>query len=162
MWGFLRQSGFSFCAGTGADIGDIPVPQIVDDTVEEQVNEQILEQIEPERIEEQIGDIPAPQLVDDTVEAVIGNVHVIAAGGPVGVSTAPVHGQARRELFVAEENDPELSGNPNCSRVDDRWDPQKARDDDRRSVSTERSHRSCCADVEHAALMAQRTNMSPD
>ena len=48
-------------------IGDIPVPQIVDDTVEEQVTERIQEQIGFERIEEQGGDFPAP-IVDDTVE----------------------------------------------------------------------------------------------
>ena len=64
-------------------IGDIPVPQIVDDTVEIHVTERIQEQIGPERIEEQVGGIPVPQIVDDAVEVVIGNVQVIAAAGSV-------------------------------------------------------------------------------
>ena len=39
-------------------IGDIPVPPIVDDTIEVQVTERIQEQTGLERIEEQVGDIP--------------------------------------------------------------------------------------------------------
>ena len=74
----------------------------MDDTVEEQVTERIQKQIGLERIGEQVGNIPAPPTVDDTVEVVIGNVQINAVASSVGVSAAPVHGQARRELFVAE------------------------------------------------------------
>ena len=78
-----------------------------------------------ERGEERIGDILVLNIEEDTVQVVqivsqerlqphtfvpqqvqqqnIGSVQVIAAAGRVGVSTAPVHSQARREMFVAEE-----------------------------------------------------------
>ena len=131
-------------------IGDIPVPPIVDDTVEEEVTERIQEQIGLEPMEEQVGDVPVPQIVDDTVEVVIGYVQVIAAAGSVGVSTAPVHGQARRDSFVAQETTQNSVEIPTVH--------ESMTDETLRKLETIRF---CCADgeivadVEHVALMAQ-------
>ena len=179
-------------------IGDIPVPQIVDDTVEEQVTERIQEQIGlerikeqggdfpapivddtveihvterirkqilPERVEEQIGSIPVPQIVDDTVEVVIGNVQVIAAAGSVGVSTAPVHGQARRELFE-ETTQKSVEIPTDHEPMTDEIFRKLETIIDGLSPSNGLTHlavlmESITAKVENVALMSQRTNMSP-
>ena len=51
-------------------VGVIPAPPIVYDTVEIRVTERIHEQIGPERSEDQVGDIPVPPFVEETVEVV--------------------------------------------------------------------------------------------
>ena len=96
----------------------------------------------------QIGDVPVPQVVDDIVEVVFGNVQVIATAGSVGLSTVPVHGQARRELFVAEES--------TQNSVEILTVHESMTDETLRKLETiidtlsplKRSHRSCCADGE--------------
>ena len=115
----------------------------------------------------QIGDVPVPQIVDDTVEVVFGYVQVTAAAGSVGLSTAPVHGQVRRELFVAEESTQNSVEIPTVH--------ESTTDETLRKLETTIDTLSplkgltdlpvwmenFVADVEHVALTAQRTEMSP-
>ena len=105
--------------------------------------------------------------MDDTVEVVFENVQVIAAAGSVGVSTAPVHGRARRELFVAEESAQNSVEIPTVHEsmtdetlrkletIIDALSPLKGLQD--LAVRME----NFVADVEHVAPTAQWTNMAP-
>ena len=107
-------------------IGDIPVPPIVEETVEvvriiphkrlqQRTVEQMVNALVPQvvdgtservrvRTAEQIVHAPIPLTQEQIAEQIENNpIPQIAAVGPVGVSTAPVHSQARRDLFGAEE-----------------------------------------------------------